>query len=381
MTTIQEDIPSAWEATPLYNTTEQMQSQSSIDLVCSEEIKALPQDAGGSLPLSYSQSMFWSLYAFQGNPTCLNHTVLFQLNGTLRTEDLDNAISQLGKRHECLRTRFFVENGRPRKSVLAISRISLERYDIREESEAHEFAEALQEHTFDWEQGGTLRVALLSLSSANHLLALVTHSLVMDEFSGADLVRELMQLYDRQSLSDGVLQCSGYGEKQRATHAAGGFSTELMFWRDIYKDFPPPLPILHVSPLSTRPPSLTFENNRFDIRIDASLKSSVNAACRRYRVTNFHFYLATLRALLWRYTKEEEIAIGIGDAKGTGDGCVGSIGPYVNILPLRFHNLGSLYFGEMLQETRSTVYSALANSRVPFQLLLDELVILLHRHC
>lgn len=50
-----------------------------------------------------------------------------------------------------------------------------------------------------------------------------------------------------------------------------------------------------------------------------------------------------------------------------------SIGPYVNLLPLRFNSQSIRTFSDMLEETRTKTYSALANSRIPFDVLLNEL--------
>lgn len=50
-----------------------------------------------------------------------------------------------------------------------------------------------------------------------------------------------------------------------------------------------------------------------------------------------------------------------------------SIGPFVNMLPLRFRLQPTDTFSDTLSEARSKTYSALANSRVPFEVLLDEL--------
>jgi hybrid polyketide synthase/nonribosomal peptide synthetase ACE1 len=49
------------------------------------------------------------------------------------------------------------------------------------------------------------------------------------------------------------------------------------------------------------------------------------------------------------------------------------LGPYVNLLPLYFRSEKQLSFLAALTETRKKVYSALANSDVPFEVLLDEI--------
>ncbi|EDO01652.1 hypothetical protein SS1G_04127 [Sclerotinia sclerotiorum 1980 UF-70] len=118
-----------------------------------------------------------------------------------------------------------------------------------------------------------------------------------------------------------------------------------------------------------------FDLKRGDtIRIQLlSFLPTIQAVCRRYRVTAFHFYLAVFRALLSRYTDAEDVSIGIGDANRLEKETMGSIGMFLNLLPLRFRTSTSSHFSMILEETRSKVYTALANSRAPFQVLLNEL--------
>lgn len=50
-----------------------------------------------------------------------------------------------------------------------------------------------------------------------------------------------------------------------------------------------------------------------------------------------------------------------------------SIGPFVNMLPLRFRPKSSKTFNDAFKDARDKTHTALANSRVPFKVLLDEL--------
>jgi hybrid polyketide synthase / nonribosomal peptide synthetase ACE1 len=76
--------------------------------------------------------------------------------------------------------------------------------------------------------------------------------------------------------------------------------------------------------------------------------------------------------LLVRYTSVEDVSIGISDANRTDEAMMDSIGPFVNLLPLRFRTKGTASFGNQLLQTRSRYLAALANSRIPFQVLLTE---------
>ncbi|OTA98397.1 hypothetical protein M426DRAFT_17460 [Hypoxylon sp. CI-4A] len=374
---IKQDILEAPEETPFSEMTNEISFDTPITRAVSVELEDVQDHRitrfENSLQLSYSQSMFWFASAFQSDKSSLNHTGLFRLSGMLRAEGIRDAVLTLGQRHDSMRTCFFLEEGRPAKAVLETSQVFLEHKPISSEDEAAVIAGQLHSHSFDMDKGETMRIVLLSLSPEVHFLLIATHSLVMDGFSGVILLRELLHLYTSQPIGQNVLQYSTYGERQIKDHTAGQFEGELSYWRSEYPTFPPALPILRVSRIVTRPTLLTYDNVRVDLRIDAQTKVSINSVCRQHRVTPFHFYLATLRAFLARYTDEEDIAIGVGDANRNSESSLESLGPYINLLPLRFHTVANQRFADILQETRSKMYSALSNSSVPFQVLLNEL--------
>ncbi|KAI0799232.1 hypothetical protein GGR55DRAFT_692856 [Xylaria sp. FL0064] len=343
------------------------QSSNISEIISCERLGNAPED------LSFSQSLFWFASAFQGG-TGLNHTGIFRLTGPLRPGDLRKAFLSLVQRHESLRTRFFLEDSNPRRATLdTTQQVFLEIRHIKSESGVNAVAEELHDHIFDLESGETMRIVLLALSSDVHFLLITTHSLVMDGFSGVILMKELLQLYNNQPVSQDVLQYPSHARQQKNYFSAGRFDNELSFWKNLYSDIPAPIPIFRVSNVVSRSALYSYENERLDLRIPKNSKRLIQSTCRRFKVTPFHFYLAVLRALLARFTDQDDVSIGIGEANRLDENYMTSIGPYVNILPLRFRTTASSKFGDVLEETRSKTYSALENSRVPFQVLLNEL--------
>jgi hybrid polyketide synthase/nonribosomal peptide synthetase ACE1 len=365
-TTSQSDL-AINDETPLENAAfNSSQSSNTSEIISCERLGSDSED------LSFSQSLFWFAAAFHGG-TGLNHTGIFRLLGPLRPGDLRKAFLSLVQRHESLRTRFFLENGNPRRATLDITRqVFLEIRHIKSASEVNVVAEELHNHIFDLESGETMRAVLLALSSDVHFLLITTHSLVMDGFSGVILMKELLQLYNNQPVSHDIPQYPAHARQQRDSFLAGQFDNELVFWKNLYSDIPTPIPIFRVSNVVSRPALNSYENERVDLRIPKNSKRLIQSTCRRFKVTPFHFYLTVLRVLLARYTDQDDVSIGIGEANRLDESYMTSIGPYVNILPLRFRTTASSKFGEVLAETRSKTYSALENSRVPFQVLLNE---------
>lgn len=323
--------------------------------------------------LSMSQKMFWFVRTFLDDRAGLNHTGLYRLTGQLRVEDLDRAIRTLGQRHESLRTCFNIsDDGHPRQGVMDDSRVLLEYGNISDVSEATLAFEDLRQYSYDLEIGECIRVILLEQSPTVHYLLLGTHTLVLDGFSLGILTQDLLRSYDGKPDSGSTIcQYPDFAEAQLEALKTGEFESDLQFWIKEFTPCPPSLPALTISPNPNHPVQSKYENELSHLRLDGVTKSRVREICRRCRTRPFHFFLTVFRALLSRFADVEEVAIGIGDANRTHEGALEGLGPYINLLPLRFSNDVNHSFVTALRETKLKTDLALSHARVPFQVLLE----------
>ncbi|KAK4207461.1 hypothetical protein QBC37DRAFT_455500 [Rhypophila decipiens] len=373
------------------------------------------------LPLSYSQSLFWFSAAFSSSsPTSLNVTTGFRMTGgKLRIDKLKEAVMATGQQHESLRTCFYLDpsDGQPKQGIMSMTALELEdRYEnLQQDLFRHDILQhhldQVHNHVYDLEAGKTTRLVLISQLLENdsipseYLLIIGTHHLAMDGASFLPMLGDILQNYTRlcaaqphqlevvdASNTSRSLQYPDYSQKQHEVFEAGGFSSELEFWRSELMGShgpPPTLPILRSeSRLTTRPNLQTAaasgSGNRYvNLQIEPSISAQIQALCRsrpsRRATTPFHFYLAVFRVLLWRYSGgTEAFSIGIADANRTDEEMTGSIGNFLNLLPLVFGTgtgtgLGATPFEAILDHVSSKTHMALANSQVPFQLILNEL--------
>lgn len=111
-------------------------------------------------------------------------------------------------------------------------------------------------------------------------------------------------------------------------------------------------------------------------RLGAGLANKVKAIARQLHSTNFHFYLTILQALVFRMlSNTNEFFIGIADSNRVNKDSINTIGCLVNLLPLKFDRAEFSNLDSAVKLTRSKVYSALQHSKVPFDVLVNELEI------
>ncbi|KAI0164031.1 hypothetical protein GGR57DRAFT_516373 [Xylariaceae sp. FL1272] len=327
-----------------------------------------------TFPLSYSQEMFWYVWASLHDKASLNHTGWTRIRSTIRLHDLETAAHMIGMHHKILRAQFIDHEGVPVQQVSETSRLELEHRQIEAENEVRDVAAMLETTVLDIEHGDSVRLLLLSISSTEHFLVFVIHPLVMDGFSFQIFLTQLTTLYSNPNLELSTKQYLDHAASQRQAFESGDLDQELLFWKGEFSSIPPPLPILKLSLLSARPLLTAYANERAVLRLTKDTRILVQQLCRRHSVTPFHFYIASFRALLGRLTDEtDDVVVGVGDANRNQDNMMDVIGPFVNLLPVRLKTQKNMKFEKFLQYARLQVLSALENSKIPFQVLLSRL--------
>lgn len=81
--------------------------------------------------------------------------------------------------------------------------------------------------------------------------------------------------------------------------------------------------------------------------------------------------------MLFRLLDVDDLCISIADSKRLDSELQRTMGILVNLLPLRFKSpqLSTMTFGDAVKEARKTAYSAFGNSRLPFNVLLENLTV------
>ncbi|RDL35876.1 uncharacterized protein BP5553_06488 [Venustampulla echinocandica] len=323
--------------------------------------------------MGFGQSRFWSLRSLLDDQTTFNIVCSGRLSGPLRVEDLDKAISKVAQMHEGLRTAFIEEGQVYRQAILPASTVHLERHTIANKEDVAREHKAMSDYVFDLEHGETLRIMLLSQSSIKHFLVIGYHHIVMDGISLEIFLSDISKAYNGEILAFKGIHYCDYSIRERTKIKTGQMDSELSFWRKEFIDAPVPLPLLPFSAIRSRQHLTDYNYNEVNHRVDSGMSSQIKEICKEHKVTPFHFYLAAFKTLLLRLLPTEDICIGMADANRVDNDILESIGMFLNLLPLRFRTYPKQTFEDALKETRRKVYAALANGKVPFNILLEEL--------
>ncbi|MGH8573121.1 MAG: condensation domain-containing protein, partial [Gammaproteobacteria bacterium] len=331
-------------------------------------------------PLSHAQRRLWVLSQLDGASAAYNMPMALLLEGPIDGAAFDRAYARLIERHEALRTAFVVIDGAPRQKIVPAGSAVLGRLDLSQrahpEEPARELALADAAAPFDLESGEPIRASLLRLAEDRHVLLLNMHHIVSDDWSLTVLVREFVRLYSAlaggaaETLPPLSLQYRDYARWQNDYLAGEAAAAHREYW---HGKLAGELPRLDLATDFPRPKVKTYRGRTLGFRLDGDRTAAMSALAREHNASLFMVLVAAVKALLYRYTGQDEILIGFPIAGRNHPDLESQIGFYVNTLPLRDRVRGEASFRQLLDQVRATATEAYEHQPYPFDRLVDEL--------
>ncbi|MCF6284869.1 MAG: amino acid adenylation domain-containing protein, partial [Candidatus Hydrogenedentes bacterium] len=356
-----------------------------VQVIADAELEGVPIEAQAPLPkadrsrpipLSFSQEQLWVLSKLEENFTTYNIPLLFSMTGSVDSMALQTALNHVVARHEVLRTVFVEENGVPAQRVLGdldvpLTTISLlDRSAERQQESLWSSVRALAGKPMDLGKGPLIEAQLFQLDTNNFRLVLVIHHIVFDGWSISVLLDELADAYQQTvagtSLSREPLfhQFADYALWQRQMLESAEVKRQSAYWK---RKLAGPLPTLEVPLDHPRPPRQAFDGEVLQHSLSSTFRSALEASARRHRVTPFVLLLAGWKALLYRYTGQEDCIVGTALAGRSRMELESLIGFFVNTVAVRTQVARDLPFEKLVERIDRSIREAQENQDVPFE--------------
>jgi amino acid adenylation domain-containing protein len=344
-----------------------------------------PRSHGAVAPLSLAQRRLWVLHQLTPGLTAYHLSAGIRLRGGLDRAALEQALGEIVRRHEALRTSFQSRDGEPVQVIAPAAGVHLPGVDVsalpeeRQETVERELGAAWASRPFDLERGPLLRLLLLRRSGAEHVLFLVVHHLVSDGWSTAIFLRELSVLYTAfgrglpSPLPEPVLQYADWALWQREHLYGEALEAQLRWWRERLESAPRALELPTDFPY---PPVETHAGTAVPVRLPGTLVASVRRLGRAEGATLFMVLLAAWQALLGRLSGQATVSTGTHVAGRNRLESEELIGFFVNTLVIRTDledPRGSLSGRALVARVREGVLGAFAHQDLPFEKLVEAL--------
>lgn len=344
----------------------------------------LEQKARGpkTFPLSFTQEGLWFLNQLAPDNIVYNVWRATRIRGALNIEALRQALETIVSRHDTLRTSFVSVNGSPMQVIAKNVAIDMPIVDLSDEpaasreDEAMRFATEEARRLFDLSQGPLLRITLLKLGEEEHILLIVMHHIVSDDWSKGVMFRELSALYKAFSagkpspLAELPIQYADFAVWQRQWLQEKAADEQLSYWKKQLSG----VPDIHQLPIDRpRPTIQAFRGARQSYTLSTSLAEKLKTLSRGEEVTLFMTLLAAYKILLFRHSNQEDIVVGTPSASRNRSEIEGLIGYFLNMLVLRTDHSGDPTFRTLLKRVREVCLGAYAHQDLPFDKLVEEL--------
>ena len=301
------------------------------------------------------------------------------LHGNLDVEVLKAAVTEVVKRHPSLRSTFSADG----QQVIVNSEpeFQFESWDFSaHESEKLERTSASVIHEqaktpFDLVRGPLLRLVLQKLSDTKHKLTVTAHHLVMDGWSLALFCQDLGHFYDTISgvQREDLPAANHYPDyaREMANYMASedGLADEA-FWVDQYSD---QIPVLELPIATPRPTLRTYNAERYDHQLNASLVESLRKVGAKSGCSLFNVMLAAFNAYVSRISGNDDFCVGIPTAGQAAMDQPELMGHCVNTMPLRTRVNSEASFADYMKSSRAELLDAFDHQRYSYGTLLRKL--------
>ncbi|MDX3192981.1 amino acid adenylation domain-containing protein [Streptomyces sp. MN03-5084-2B] len=348
-----------------------------------------------SAPLSSGQQRLWTVSQLDGAGAAYNETMAFALRGPLDREALLRAFDALADRHEALRTRIVVEDGRPVQVVEPAGFPCLVTEVAGRPGEVAELQRAEAAEPFDLARGPLARARLVvgagaeagagapppdlhatgdHRQSRDHVLLITVHHVVFDGWSRTLLLRELGLLYAAQlSGTDADLPpARPYREHARAQQdwlAGDGPAAHEAYWQERLDGVPP---VLELPADRPRPARQDFRGARVPVRLGPDLTARLKTVARAHGGTLYSTILTCWYLLLSRLSAQTDIVVGVPTAnRGSTGEHPTTLGFFVNTLAVRADLSGSRTGAVLLKEVRAALRDAIGHAELPFERVVE----------
>ncbi|MCP9823849.1 amino acid adenylation domain-containing protein [Synechococcus sp. EJ6-Ellesmere] len=298
-----------------------------------------------------------------------------RLRGQLDYATLESAVNEVVARHEVLRARFGLIDGRPVQYV--IDDLHIQIAHILPEPEG--VASVISDHarySFDLSSGPLIKVSLIRLAERDHILLLNMHHIVADGWSLGVFVSELCLFYRRSMLYESccppilATQYHEFAKAQAARVESGEFADQLCYWLEQLKNAPSTITWPADYP---RPEMMSGQGGQVRFAISSEQRDALKELGAKHGATLFMVLMSAYAVLLNRLTGDADLCIGTPVAGRPSPEVEALIGCFVNTVVIRSEVEPIEALGDLLERIKLTSLEALENQDLPFEVLVEHL--------
>jgi amino acid adenylation domain-containing protein/non-ribosomal peptide synthase protein (TIGR01720 family) len=337
------------------------------------------QTALESLPLSEGPRGLWMLQTLHPRMSAFNVPMALRIPQEIDTATFQRACELAFAQHTLPRAVVSEDEGTPVLTFRKQNSLFFRRQDIAhlEEHEVLTHLRELADEPFDLKTGPLLRIHLLGRSKRESILLVCMHHIVCDGRSLVLLVDTLREAYTalhrgRPPASPPVRASFGdFVDWEKNLLASAEGRGHLAYWTEQLSSGE--LPVLRLRADHLRPDVRSFRGQTHQRLLSKAVTKQIREQARALRVQVPVYLLGVFKALLYRYTGDQDIIVGMPTIGRPQRRFEDVVGYFVNVVPIRSRLTGEHSFRDLLKELQLTVADGLDHAAYPFPALVRQL--------
>jgi amino acid adenylation domain-containing protein len=329
--------------------------------------------------LSSGQKRFFLLDQLLEEKSVYNTSFRFLMKGNLDLNILEKSFEVLFKTHKILNSYIFVnDDGEPflrfhDENKFKIKEIQLKN-KLKDENALNEIIEKETKIPFNLEKDILIRVLVINTAKNEFHLVIIMHHIITDAWSFRVLLKDLEILYNSFfNNTEPVLDTPdiqfhdfAYWQQQRLNGVI--MDNLVSYWKEKLKNCPN---ILNLTTDFPRPQMQTYNGATYRFVIPEEINNGIKKISEKFQVTQFVVTFTGFIIMLYRFTMQEDILVGIPIAGRSRPEVQKMIGLFINTLVLRSDLSGDPAVEELIDRVKKTVLESFAHEEMPFEKLLE----------
>ncbi|WP_064201988.1 non-ribosomal peptide synthetase [Brevibacillus brevis] len=328
-------------------------------------------------PLSVGQQGLWMLQKMSPTMSAYNVPLCFCIRQKWDVALFKQACRHVWKQHPILQRSITEKQGVPYLIQRLEQSLAIEQEDISSltSQDVLPYLRQKVKEPFSLEKGSLLRIHLLSRSEEEHYVLITIHHMIFDGHSSLLILQDLVQTYIE--LVEGkqpkvTLNSTDYAdfvkwEQDMMASAEGG--EHRSYWLEQLSGTLPQLELPADRPRSSAP---SFEGQVYTHVFSRDVSQRVKQLSKHYRMNPSVLLLGMFKALLYRYTGQTDVIVGMPTMGRPEERFDSLIGYFVNMIPIRSQVTGEKSFSQFVRELQLTLIDGMDHAVYPFPAMVRE---------
>ncbi|MFT8351723.1 amino acid adenylation domain-containing protein [Clostridium saccharoperbutylacetonicum] len=325
-------------------------------------------------PLSFEQNQLLTLWKEKMDNECHMVQAIISIKGNINIDLIKQSWIYIINAHDSFRINFTESNGEAYQTFVEIEDVDFEVINLTklEKLQQEEYIknESSQEinKSFKLDEDLLFRIKVFKVLEQEYKIIFTANEIIIDEHSLRIIACQLKNYYLALSKNKKMDYNCQYSIREHSIFQnnimeSGNLNVQKKYWENILSG---DLPVLDVCTDKKRKSNLTYKDDFQSVLLDSEVSNKLKKLAIENKTYLSMILLTTFRILLYDYTEQEDIIMGLPYINRNTTTRKDFIGCLTNILPLRIRSSKDCTFLELLNSTRKIVDESYSNSSYLF---------------